>query len=138
MRGTVVKPALIRQVKSMSMACDPVGNLLLAKFSYLEGKPSCLILPSAMVFWLLEHMPVNTDPNLRQPPAPPQLTQYDWDDPATPRALTVKCKDFPQAIRMSFELDRNPGLVLLLDPSNVELMRQIMAHYHADLMNLDA
>jgi hypothetical protein len=39
---------------------------------------------------------------------------------------------------MSFELDRNPGLVLLLDPSNVELMRQIMAHYHKDLINLDA
>ncbi|MDB5960467.1 MAG: hypothetical protein JWP59_1761 [Massilia sp.] len=122
----------------MAMSCDPVGNLLLAKFSYDAGKDSCLILPASMVFWLLEHIPVNQNPNLRQPPAPPAITQQDWDDPTTPRALTVQCKEFPESIRMTFELDRKPGLVLLLNPSNVELMRQIMAHYHNDLMNLDA
>lgn len=120
------------------MSCDLVGNLLLAKFSYQTGKDSCLILPSAMVFWLLDHMPVNRDPQLKQPPPPPPITQQDWDDPSTPRALTVKCKEFPESIRMTFELDTKPGLVLLLDPSNVELMRQIMGHYHSDLMNLDA
>jgi hypothetical protein len=134
----VVKPAVIRQVKSMAMSCDPVGNLLLAKFSCQAGKDTAVFLPASMVFWLLDHIPANQDPRLQPPPPPPQITQDDWDDPATPRALTVQCKEFPQAIRMSFELDRKPGLVLLLDPSNVELMRQIMVHYRGDLMNLDA
>jgi hypothetical protein len=122
----------------MAMSCDPVGNLLLAKFSYVGGKDSCLIIPASMVFWLLEHIPANQDPHLPQPPLPPQITQFDWDDPTTPRAFTVQCKEFPRAIRMTFELDRKPGLVLLLDPSNVELLRQIMGHYYKDLMNLDA
>lgn len=121
----------------MAMSCDPVGNLLLAKFSYLDAKDSCLLLPSTMVFWLLDHMPVNQDPALKQPPPPPPITQQDWDDPYTPRAFTVKCKELPGAIRMSFELDRKPDLVLLLNPSNVELMRQIMVHYHGDLTRLE-
>lgn len=120
------------------MSCDPVGNQLLAKFSYQGGKESCLFLSAAMVFWLLEHIPVNGDPSLKIPPAPPTIYQEDWDERATPRAFTVQCKEFPEAIRMSFELDRKPGLVLLLDPANVELMRQILAHYHDALMNLDA
>ena len=122
----------------MAMSCDTVGNLLLAKFSYEGGKDSCLILPATMVFWLLEHMPVNQDPSLKQPPPPPAITQEDWDLQNTPRAFTVQCKEFPQAIRMTFELDRKPGLVLLLNASNVELMRQIMVHYYKDLINLDA
>lgn len=121
----------------MAMSCDPVGNLLLAKFSYLDAKDSCLLLPATMVFWLLDHMPVNQNPALKQPPAPPPITQQDWDDPYTPRAFTVKCKELPGAIRMSFELDRKPDLVLLLNPSNVELMRQIMVHYHGDLTRLE-
>ena len=122
----------------MAMSCDTVGNLLLAKFSYEGGKDSCLILPATMVFWLLDHMPVNQDPSLKQPPPPPVITQEDWDLQNTPRAFTVQCKEFPQAIRMTFELDRKPGLVLLLNASNVELMRQIMVHYYKDLINLDA
>lgn len=121
----------------MAMSCDRVGNLLLAKFSYQAGKDSCLLLPATMVFWLLDHIPVNQDPQLKQPPPPPHITQFDWDDPATPRAFTVQCKEFPEAIRMTFELDRKPGLVLLLNPSNVELMRQIMAHYHGDLTRIE-
>ncbi len=121
----------------MGMSCDPVGNLLLAKFSYLDAKDSCLLLPATMVFWLLDHIPVNQNPNLKQPPAPPQITQDDWDNRLTPRAFTVKCKEFPDSIRMTFELDRKPDLVLLLNPSNVELMRQIMVHYHNDLTRLD-
>ncbi len=121
----------------MAMSCDRVGNLLLAKFSYQAGKDACLLLPATMVFWLLDHIPVNQDPQLKQPPPPPQITQFDWDDPSTPRAFTVQCKEFPEAIRMTFELDRKPGLVLLLNPSNVELMRQIMAHYHGDLTRIE-
>lgn len=122
----------------MAMSCDTVGNLLLAKFSCEGGKDTALMVPASMVFWLLEHMPVNQDPRLKQPPPPPQITQEDWDDRNTPRAFTVQCKEFPEAIRMTFELDRKPSLVLLLNPSNVELMRQIMAHYVPDLINLDA
>lgn len=119
------------------MSCDRVGNLLLAKFSYQVGKDSCLLLPATMVFWLLDHMPVNQNPRLQAPPSPPQIVQEDWDDRSTPRAFTVQCKEFPEAIRMTFELDRKPGLVLLLDPANVELLRQIMRHYVPDLIRLD-
>ena len=121
----------------MAMSCDRVGNLLLAKFTYQVGKDSCLLLPATMVFWLLDHIPANQNPHLQAPPAPSHIGQNDWDDPATPRAFTVQCKEFPEAIRMTFELDRKPGLVLLLNPSNVELMRQIMLHYAPDLTRLD-
>lgn len=122
----------------MAMSCDPVGNLLLAKFSCESGKDACVFIPASIVFWLLDHLPVNQDPNLQAPPPPPQITQFDWDDQSTPRALTVNCKEFPDAIRMTMELDRKPGLTILLNRSNVEMMRQIFGHYSTDLMNLDA
>jgi hypothetical protein len=122
----------------MSMSCDPVGNLLLAKFAFHGGKDSCVFIPASIVFWLLEHMPVNQDPNLQQPPGPPQIIQQDWDDFTTPRALNVQCKQFQDAIRMALELDRKPGLTILMDRANVELMRQIMGYYRKDLINLDA
>lgn len=134
----LVKQAVIRQVKSMSMSCDTVGNLLLVKFSYAVGKDSSVLVPASIVFWLLDHMPVNQDPELQQPMGAPQIFQQDWDDRTTPRALSVQCKQFPDAIRITMELDRKPGLTVLLDRGNVELMRQIMAHYHSDLINLDA
>jgi hypothetical protein len=122
----------------MAMSCDPVGNLLLAKFSCEGGKDACVFIPASIVYWLLAHLPVNQDPTLKQPPAPPQITQDDWYDPAIPRALSVNCKQFPDAIRMSLELDRKPGLTILLNRSNVEMMRQIFGHYSTDLINLDA
>jgi hypothetical protein len=134
----VVKQAVIRQVKSMSMSCDPVGNLLLVKFSYHGASESAVFMPASVVFWLLEHMPVNQDPNLLQPPAPPHILQQDWDDRVTPRALSVQCKQFSDAIRMTMELDRKPGLTILLDRSNVELMRQVMGHFQGDLIDLEA
>jgi hypothetical protein len=133
-----VKQAVIRQVKSMSMSCDPVGNLLLVKFSYHAGKDSSVFVPASIVFWLLEHIPVNQDPDLQQPMGPPQILQQDWDDVATPRALSVQVKQFPNAIRMTMELDRKQGLTILLDRGNVELMRQVMGHYRKDLINLEA
>lgn len=120
------------------MSCDPVGNLLLAKFSYATGKDSCVFVPASIVFWLLQHMPVNQDPELQQPMGAPQIVQQDWDDRVTPRALSVQCKQFQDAVRMTLELDRKPNLVVLLDRGNVELMRQIMGYYAADLINLDA
>ena len=39
---------------------------------------------------------------------------------------------------MTFNLERGPNLVVVLDRSNVELMRQIMGHYSRDLIDLDA
>jgi hypothetical protein len=134
----VVKQAVIRQVKSMSMSCDPVGNLLLAKFSCEGGKDACVFIPASIVFWLLAHIPVNQDPMLQPPPNMPQIFQQDWDNPDTQRAVSVQCKQFSDAIRMAFELERKPGLTVLLNRSNVELMRQMMENYRKDLIDLDA
>ena len=122
----------------MAMSCDAVGNLLLAKFSYQGGgKDSCVVIPASIVFWLLRHLPVNQDPALRQPPAMPQIEQQDWDSRDTPRALTVNCNQQRDALRMALALDVKPDLTVVLDRANVELMRQIMVHYAADLIDLD-
>lgn len=64
------------------------------------------------------------------------MFQQDWDDNNTPRVHTLQCKEFRQALRMAFEMETGPGLVVLLDRSNVELMRQFMENYRADLMDL--
>jgi len=133
-----VKEAVIREVKSMSMSCDRVGNSLLAKFSTQGASDVCLHIPASIVFWLLKHMPVNQDPQLQPPPAGPRITQQDWDDRANPRALSLNCRELPGKLRMAFNLDREPHLVLVLDRSNVELLRQIMAAYSRDLIDLDA
>lgn len=132
----MAKQAAIREVKSMTMSCDPVGNLLLVKFSFGAGSESCVFLPAHIVFWLLDHFPVNQDPNLAPPPAFPQVYAEDWDDQLTPRVFTVQCKQFKDAIRMSMELDRKPDLVVLLNRTNVELMRQFMLTYKPSLMDL--
>jgi len=133
-----VKSAVIRQVKSMSMSCDRVGNLLLTKFSAHGASDVCVFVPASIVFWLLKHLPVNQDPALQPPPSPPQITQMDWDSPNTPHAATVNCKVLPGRISMTFALDRKPDLTVVLDRNNVELMRQIMLAYSKDLIDLDA
>jgi hypothetical protein len=120
------------------MSCDRVGNLLLVKFSTQGASDVCIHVPAAIVFWLLRHLPVNRDPELQAPPAPPPITQRDWDNPATPRAEFVKCKELKDAIRMHFALNSREDLTVVLDRSNVELMRQIMAMYSKDLIDLDA
>jgi hypothetical protein len=120
------------------MSCDRVGNLLLAKFSTVGASDICLHIPANIVFWLLRHVPANRDPNLQAPPAPPTIEQRDWDNPYNPRALYVNCKELPGALRMNFALDRKPDLTLVLDRSNVELMRQVMMLYTKDLIDLDA
>jgi hypothetical protein len=120
------------------MSCDRVGNLLLAKFSAQGAKDSCVVIPATIVFWLLKHLPANQDPNLQVPPPPPQITQWDWDDPNVPRAQSVNCREFPGAIRMTFHLDRKADLTLVLDRSNIELIRQVMLSYRKDLIDLDA
>jgi hypothetical protein len=133
-----VKPAVIRQVKSLSMSCDKIGNLLLTKFSCHGAADTCIQVPASVVFWLLNHLPANQDPTLEAPLNPPQISQWDWDNPETPRAASVQCKQFPDAIRMTFNLDRKPDLTVVLDRANVELLRQIMLAYSPDLIDLDA
>jgi hypothetical protein len=58
-RNNVAKQAVIRQVKSMSMSCDRVGNLLLTKFSCHGASDLAILVPASIVFWLLRHLPVN-------------------------------------------------------------------------------
>ena len=70
--------------------------------------------------------------------AGPTITQWDWDSPNIPRAFTVQCKVLPGKISMTYNLDRKPDLTVVLDRSNVELMRQIMLAYSKDLIDLDA
>ena len=133
-----MKSAVIRQVKSMAMSCDRVGNLLLAKFSANGANDALFVIPASIVFFLLKNLPPNQDPTLQPPPPGPQITQWDWDHPNVPRALTVNCKVLPGKISMTFNLDVKPDLTLVLDRSNVELMRQILIAYSRDLIDLDA
>lgn len=120
------------------MSCDRVGNLLLAKFSAKNAADVSLLIPANIVFWLLRHLPVNQDPSLQPPPPPPEITQMDWDRPGIPRALSVQCREFPGTLRMTFQAENAPELTLVLDRSNVEMMRQIMMSYRNDLIDLDA
>lgn len=131
-----MKSAVIRQVKSMAMSCDRVGNLLLAKFSAQGANDTCFVIPASIVFFLLKNLPPNQDPSLQPPPPGPQITQWDWDA-NVPRALTVNCKVQPGKISMTFNLDIKPDLTLVLDRGNVELMRQILHAYSQDLIDLD-
>ena len=133
-----MKPAVIRQVKSLSMSCDRVGNLLLTKFSTQGANDLAIHVPANVVFWLLKHLPVNRDPKLAPPPPGPAITQHDWDNPYTPRVQYVNCKELPGAIRMHFVIDRKQDLTVVLDRGNVELMRQIMVMYTKDLIDLEA
>ncbi|NHZ66173.1 hypothetical protein F1735_28430 [Massilia sp. CCM 8694] len=120
----------------MYLSCDPIGNLLLAKFSFEGGKDACVFIPASVVFWLLAHLPVNQDPELLPPPNLPRIYQEDWDDVVNPRVLSVQCKQFDDAIRMTMELDRASNLTVILNRANVELMRQMMEGYRGDLMDL--
>ena len=136
LRLIVAKQPAIREVKSLAMSCDPVGNLLLVKFSFNSGSDGAAYLPAHIVFWLLQHIPPNQDPNLQPPASFPVITDADWDDNRTPRIETMQCKQFPDAIRMTFQFDRGPDALLLLNRSNVELMRQFMENYRGSLMDL--
>ena len=133
-----MKEVVIRQVKSLSMSCDRVGNSLLAKFSAHGAGDVCLHIPASIVFWLNKHLPVNQDPRLQPPPAPPQIGQADWENPNNPRAISLNCRELPGKLRMQFNLDRKPDLVLVLDRGNVELLRQILIMYSRELIDLDA
>lgn len=129
--------AVFRQVKSMTMSLDSVGNLLLAKFSFQGGPDTCVMIPASIVFWMLRHMPVNQDPTLQRPAHFPQMHQRDWDFD-TPRVLSVVCNEMPGALRVTMELSVKPDLTMLMDRANVELMRQFFALHANELIDLDA
>ena len=119
------------------MSCDAVGNMLLVKFSFVGAKDACVFMPASIVFWLLDNIPVNQNPNLRAPEVQPQITQHDWDDPRTPRMLSAQCMQFPDALRMTCELDQKLGLTVLLNATCLELMRRYLHAYGAELMRLE-
>ena len=133
-----MKQVVIRQVKSLSLSCDKIGNLLLAKFTSQGASDTMIHIPAGIVFWLLKHLPINQDPNLAAPPAGPQITQADWDSRTTPIAHRVDAKEFRDAIRLTFILNAKQDLTVVLNRANVELLRQIMVHYSNDLIDLDA
>ncbi|MFL6657600.1 MAG: hypothetical protein ACJ8GW_05980 [Massilia sp.] len=118
------------------MSCDSVGNILLVKFAFTNGKEGCVYLPAHIVFWLLEHIPVNQDPDLEPPKSLPTVYDQDWDDNYTPRVATMQCKQFPDALRMTMQLENAPEVAVLLNRSNVELMRQFLVTYRPSLMDL--
>lgn len=132
----MAKQPVVREVKSMMMSCDQVGNVLLLKFSFANNKMATVFMPAHIVFWLLAHLPVNQDPELRPPADFPTITEEDWDERRTPRVNTLQCKQFNDAIRMTFQLDNGLDEVALLNRSNVELMRQFMENYRGSLMDL--
>ena len=133
-----MKQVVIRQVKSLSMSCDKIGNLLLAKFSSQGASDTMIQIPASIIFWLLKHLPINQDPALPAPPPGPQITQADWDGHIVPVAHRVDAKEFRDAIRLTFILNAKQDLTVVLNRSNVELLRQIMMHYRNDLIDLDA
>ena len=132
----MAKQPAIREVKSMAMSCDPVGNLLLVKFSFVSGNDGAAYLPAHIVFWLLKHLPVNQDPQLKPPASYPVITDMDWDDSRTPRIESMQCMQLPDAIRITCEFNHGPDALLLLNRSNVELMRQFLENYRGNLMDL--
>ena len=120
------------------MSCDRVGNILLVKFAFVgANRDARVFLPASIVFWLLDNVPVNQDPTLQPPPPMPVINHEDWEY-GGPRVLSVQCKQFADSVRMTMELEVKPDLVVVLDRSNLELMRQVMEAYRADLMDLDA
>ena len=129
--------AVFREVKAMHLGCDPVANTLLAKFSCHGTAPFCVLVPAPIVFWLLRHIPVNQDPKLAPPPAGEPITQQDWNNLATPRALSVSCKQFQDAVRMTLELDRKPDLTLLFNRATLEMLRRFFEAYAGELMDIE-
>jgi hypothetical protein len=129
---------VIRQVKSLHVACDKVGNSVLVKFSCIDAKDVSALFPASVVFWLLKHIPPNRNPDLQRPPPSPVIEQHEWDDSVTPRVSSVNCKQFADGVRMTMELNTKPDLGVLLNASNLELMRLLFDMYRPDLMDLDA
>ncbi|MES2127423.1 MAG: hypothetical protein V4463_09150 [Pseudomonadota bacterium] len=133
-----MKQPVVRIVRSLFMACDPIGNVLLAKFTFDTGRPVSVFLPSHIVFWLLRHVPVNQDPQLQPPPQAEPITEYEWHSDNSPTVLTLNCNQFQDALRMTMELDNRAELTFLLNRSNIEMLRQLLELYRTQLVDLDA
>ena len=129
-----MKMPVVRQVNSLCVGCDKVGNVLLVKFSYRDARDSAILINAADVFWLLDNIPLNQDPALQPPSAPaPELTKTDWDDRITPRVFSVQGKQLGSTARMTFELNQKPDLTLVFDAASLELLRRRLELYREDL-----
>ena len=130
-----MKPAVVREVRSLHMQCDRVGNLLLAKFACKAARDCVVLFPGAVVFRLLELVPPTTHTLTAPPSGMPAITRNDWR-PDTPRVLGVRLKLSNEGMRMIMKLDARTDLTLLLSPHNIELMRQMMLAYRTDLLDV--
>lgn len=130
-----MKPAVVREVRSMHMHCDRVGNLLLAKFACKSARDCLVMFPAGIVFWLLKHVPPTQQPLSAPPSGMPAITQEDWS-PAVPRVLSVNCMLSKEGLRVTMRLDTTPDMTLILSPQNIELMRQLMLAYRSDLIDV--
>ena len=119
----------------MHMHCDRVGNILLAKFACKAARDCLVIFPASVVFWLLEHVPPTAQPLSAPPSGMPAISQDDWQRDI-PRVLSVNCLLSKEGLRMTMKLDAHADITLLLSQQNVELMRQLMLVYRADLMDV--
>ena len=132
-----MKQAIVRQAKGITVSCDPGANLALAKFASVGAGDACVIIPSTVVFWLAENLPVNQVPNLQAPPVGPRIDREDFNLDATPHVLSIDCVLSDPLSRVAFELNRKPHLTVLLDRSHVEMLRQLMEMCAKDLVKLD-
>lgn len=128
-----MKQTIVRQVKSLHIHCDKVGNVLLAKFSCRDAQDCVVFIPAGVVFWLVDNLPVT--PGLPQPTAMPNIHAHDWQA-NVPRVVSLNCLLSNEGMRMAMKLDGKSDLTLLLDPSGIELLRQLLLAYRADLLDV--
>ena len=128
-----MKHTLVRQVKSLHIHCDKVGNVLLAKFACKDAHDCLVFLPASVVFWLVENLP--STPGLAQPANMPVIAQDDWQL-SVPRVLSVNCLLSNEGMRMAMKLEGKTDLTVLLDPPCIELLRQLLLAYRGDLLDV--
>ena len=140
-RLLVVQPA-IRDTREF--AAGRVKHVMAAVLEGVSEGPDAE-LAETYVRWMAEHVPgmrrLKTHAKAADVVHLQWLSVPDLDRfllPPRPRAFTVQCKVLPGKISMTYNLDRKPDLTVVLDRSNVELMRQIMLAYSKDLIDLDA
>ncbi len=132
-----MKQAVVRQANGITASCDPGGNIALIKFSTVGAPDTCLILPSTVVYWLIENLPVNQIPDLQPPPMGPRIVREDWDLEMTPHVLAVQASLADPLSRFKFEVNRRPHVTMMLDRSHIEMLRQLMELSGKDLVKLD-
>ena len=130
-----MKPVIVREVRSMQIHCDRVGNLLLAKFTCKGARDFLVFFPAAVVFWLLDNVPPTKHTFTAPPHGMPTISREDWSL-AVPRVERVLCQILGQGLRLKLELDARADLTLMLNPYGIELMRQLMLAYRGDLLDV--